>query len=498
MNLKKSNYFIKKGYKSRLKNQYFVDTTTKNLIFQPEVYQLADFLAERSEATHIIDIGAGNGLKLMQLAKKYKIIAIDHKSNMDDLRRNLPGHQAIERDLLKGLPSISNEILKRSVVISGDVIEHLPRPEKYLKDLAKISSIAPFVLISTPDRVKVRGIGDFGPPDNQAHVREWTLEELSTLLQNCKFAGHTAGYTINTNIHRRKSTSLIVAGMDSYPDQRTKVPLKKIQAIMTLHNEADVIDQTVMHLLMQGIDVHVIDNWSEDGSYEIVKKLSKVHDRLSFERFPAKKPKYYKWGNLLDRVTEVASRGSYDWYIHHDADELRVSPWLGINLQLAISFVDSRGYNAIDFTVIDFRPTEEGFNKSKKLEEFFTFCEFGKRPGHFQQVKAWKSNQESFNLSSSGGHEASFSNRRIYPLKFITKHYPLRSSAQAKQKIFSDRIPRIAPEERKKGWHIQYKDFNKQSTFIWPEELLFRYDQFEFYPNYLVELVSGIGVNRTK
>ena len=495
----RGNYFIKPDYRARLDNQYFIDITTKDLVFQPEVYELVDYLAERSGATHIIDVGAGNGLKLKPLTEKYKLIAIDHKSNMDELRSNLPGHQCLEADLEKGLPRLPKNILKKSIVVSADVIEHLKRPDKYLQDLAHLSHQVPFLLLSTPDRVRVRGIGDCGPPGNPAHVREWSLEELYSLLANYGFAGLMAGYTINTNQHRRKSTSLLISGTDVYHENHgSKVEQKAIQAIITLYNDAEIIDQVIDHLLQQGVDVHIVDNWSSDGGYELVKSKSAKTTGLSYERYPIKKPKYYEWEKLLLRVDDIAAEGSYDWYLHHDADELRLSPWPGISLRQAISFVDSRGYNALDFTVLDFRPTKDGFGKEGKLEEFFTHCEFGKRPGHFVQKKAWKSAGKKVGLAETGGHEVIFENRRTYPLKFITKHYPLRSTKQAQRKIFSERLPRLSPAEKKKGWHIHYDSFGQKDNFIWPEEMLLQFYPPTFFAEYLVELISGIGVNRTK
>jgi glycosyltransferase involved in cell wall biosynthesis len=284
-----------------------------------------------------------------------------------------------------------------------------------------------------------------------------------------------------------------ISGYETYKAGIKPTP-KSVQAIITLYNEVDIISQVVRHLLNQEVDVHIIDNWSNDGSYELIAKLSEQNAGVTLERFPSKKPKYYQWADLLGRVQNIANVGGYDWYIHYDADEIRTSPWQDVNLKNAISFVDSLGYNTIDFTVLDFRPIKDGFNGDCDPEEFFDYCEFGKRPGHFIQVKAWKKTDSDVEIVNSGGHEAAFANRRIYPIKFITKHYPLRSTKQAKSKIFNDRLPRIAPAEKKKGWHIQYNDFDQKSDFIWSKDSLIQYTP-EFRSEHLIELISGIGNN---
>jgi hypothetical protein len=56
------SYRIKKGYKIRQKHDEYPDGTSFNsgLIYQPSVYKLAAYLAKRTGAEYIIDIGAGN------------------------------------------------------------------------------------------------------------------------------------------------------------------------------------------------------------------------------------------------------------------------------------------------------------------------------------------------------------------------------------------------------------------------------------------------------
>jgi hypothetical protein len=71
------------------------------------------------------------------------------------------------------------------------------------------------------------------------------------------------------------------------------------------------------------------------------------------------------------------------------------------------------------------------------------------------QVKAWKKSYDA-DLVTHGGHLILVDNSKIFPLRFILKHYPLRSRAQAIKKINIDRKSRFSLEDRSKGWHIQY------------------------------------------
>lgn len=273
-------------------------------------------------------------------------------------------------------------------------------------------------------------------------------------------------------------------------------PTVSALAIMHVYNERDIIRATVRHLLDQGVDVHVIDNWSDDGTHEIVKEMAAGEPRITYERFPATRNNKFELEKMLLRVEQVAkSKRQYDWVFLNDADEIRWSPWKGVSLREAFSFIDSVGYNAVDFTVFNFMPTKEGYEKSGDPLTFFEYGEFGTLSGYFVQVKAWRNHPDA-TLAASGGHHISFPGLKIYPLKFLLGHYPIRSTKHGRDKIFNQRMPRYAAAERKRGWHVQYDDINKKTGFLRRPEDLVRFNQESFYRDYLLERISGIGIDK--
>jgi hypothetical protein len=160
----------------------------------------------------------------------------------------------------------------------------------------------------------------------------------------------------------------------------------------------------------------------------------------------------------------------------------------------AISFVDDLGYTAIDFTVLNFGFTESDdqipFSPGARL-----FFDFGRHPSYQIQIKAWKNQGQVVDLGSSGGHIAAFTGSRVFPLKFLTKHYPLRSTTQASTKLFRDRLPRFARETRERGWHTHYDIFRQVSSIRpWRRHELLTFDPIVFGMEFLVERLSGIGV----
>lgn len=266
-------------------------------------------------------------------------------------------------------------------------------------------------------------------------------------------------------------------------------------AITPVYNEVDIVGHTVKHLLNQGLDVHLVDDWSNDGTYELIKALKKDNPkRVSVSRSPKEIRGKHNWNIMLAKISRVANESNYDWVMFNDADELRISPWQGVRLKDAFSFADAAGFNAVDFTVFDYRPVKDGFSERDSPQQFFTYGEFGTRPAHFVQIKAWKNNKE-VDLAKTGGHSVEFDGRRVFPLKFLLQHYPLRSTAQAQKKLLKDRLPRLKKELLKKGWHGHYLRQSQQETYIYdPKKLVKTTPQKKFFKDYLIQRLSGVGL----
>ena len=382
------------------------------------------------------------------------------------------------------------------MVICSDVIEHLIDPESLIENLRSWLDYSPILILTTPERDLVRGPKDLGPPTNPSHVREWSLTELQGWL---KFHGLNilfSGLTVNNNRDLEKKTSMIVLGRDSTIDFTPAPTDFRVVALMTAYNEADIIVPAISRLIDQGIEVYLIDNWSTDNTFENASQLL-GKGLIAIEKFPNDGPtRYYEWTRLLSRIEELASRLSADWFIHHDADEIRESPWVGVTLKDAIYRVDQSGFNAFDHTVVVFPPVDNGFVPGTDFGSYFSYFDFGRRPTHFSQIKAWKNLGCPIRLVNSGGHQAEFAGRQVYPFKFLLKHYPIRSQAHGDRKIFAERIQRFSPEEKAKGWHKQYDSLPRGRVFLKQPSEVERFDREQFLNDYLVERLSGVGVVR--
>jgi glycosyltransferase involved in cell wall biosynthesis len=260
---------------------------------------------------------------------------------------------------------------------------------------------------------------------------------------------------------------------------------------MSSFNEVDIIEESIRKLIEQQIDVLLIDNGSTDGTVERASQFLN-HGLINIEKciFKENDREVYDWTALLRTKEEISKNLSYEWFLHVDADEIRYSPWSNMNLNEGICYVDKKGYNLINFKLFNFRLVED-INSCENYEEKMVYYSDVEQFNRMQ-VKAWKKN-EFINLHDHGGHLAQVPNPKIFPIRFIHKHYPIRSIEQGSRKILTERLQRYSHSDRKKGWHVQYDHLNiskeeLRKKIIWDSNYLRKYDKNEIYNEILLEV----------
>ena len=252
----------------------------------------------------------------------------------------------------------------------------------------------------------------------------------------------------------------------------------RVIALISAYNEGDVISPVIQHLVENGVEVYLLDNRSTDDTVE---QASRWLGRgvLEIETFPgAEDDRYsraaerYDWTAILLRKEELARTLEADWFLHYDADEIRESPWAGVTLKDAIRFVDSLDYNCIDFRIFDFPPVDDGFRQGMDPKTYFTHY---REAGDYDQLqlKCWKARPGPVSLAALWRARRRVRRRRIFPIPFLLRHYPIRGQTHGQRKVFQERKPRFAAEERAKSWHIQYDHIQDEdySFLVDPERL---------------------------
>lgn len=201
----------------------------------------------------------------------------------------------------------------------------------------------------------------------------------------------------------------------------------KVVALLTVRNEERYLAQCLEHLHNQGIETCLIDNGSTDSTLEIARSFL-GRGLLRIEHFPFKGS--FELIQILLNEERLAKEIDADWFIHHDADEIREAPSDYRTLKEGIEDADRQGYNAINFDEFVFLPTSdredfEGKDYVKEMRYYYFF-----QPRTLHRLNAWKKNPY-VNLHREAGHRVDLPDLQIFPISFILRHYLVLSKAHA-------------------------------------------------------------------
>lgn len=230
----------------------------------------------------------------------------------------------------------------------------------------------------------------------------------------------------------------------------------RIVALLATYNEERFITGCVEHLIRQGVEVYLLDNCSTDRTVALAERYL-GRGLVGFETLP--RAGMFSLRPQLERKEELAATLEADWFIHVDADEIRVAPRSDSSLAQAIAAVEAEGYNAINFQEFTFVPTQEAPDHDhpdfqRTMRWYYPFL-----PTPLHRVNAWKRQPRRVSLASSGGHRVHFPGQCIYPEAFRMRHYLFLSVPHAIRKYVRTQYD---PTEVQAGWHGWRGD-------LWPE-----------------------------
>jgi hypothetical protein len=463
------------------------------------VFEFAGYLGERFGCTHILDIDCGGRKRTIQLPRQFEVVEVDLSSGRSGLQLE-NGLRRTDRGLehSPGAIPVSEDVLRRTLIVCADLPPGSSLPVDLLLKVRRLLDHAP-VCITTASLNE--WLSEYAPLDAEAqpHLSSQALRTFEQLLLGHSFNLQFVGLTTSTNVISRDTMVAIIernsARRPPSRDLGTKAESDLVVvAIVTVYNEEDIVVPSIDRLVRQGIGVYVVDTWSTDATYALVEQF-RGRGLVGVERFPKEGPaNNFELKTLLRRVEKITEEIKADWFIHHDVDEVRVPPWSGVDLRSGILAVDRAGFNCIDHTLIVFHPVDNGFIPGSDFERYFRYYEFGRRPGHFLQMKTWKNTGQKISLAESGGHDVRFEGKKVYPYKFLLKHYPIRSQKHGDTKVFRDRLPRFSPAEKAIGMHVHYSGLKQGHRFLRSPSELEVFDEQVFNETYLLERLSGIGL----
>ena len=228
----------------------------------------------------------------------------------------------------------------------------------------------------------------------------------------------------------------------------------RVVALLATHNERRFVGSCLEHLFEQGVDSYLIDNESTDETLDIAERY-RGRGLIGIETLP-REGGVFSLRRQLRRKEELARMLEADWFIHLDADELRLPPPGSRTLAEALEAVDAQGYNAVNFTELCFLPTRESpehdhADYRQTLRTYYPLV-----PDFPHRLNAWKAGPE-VDLSSKAGHRIRFRGLRMYPDSYLMKHYLFLSRAHAIEKFGGRSFDR---GEVAAGWHGWRAEFS--------------------------------------
>jgi glycosyltransferase involved in cell wall biosynthesis len=205
----------------------------------------------------------------------------------------------------------------------------------------------------------------------------------------------------------------------------------RVVALLATYNEERFIAGCLEHLFQQGADVYLMDNCSSDRTVEIASRylgkglvgIETLARNGSFALMPQ-----------LRRKEELANSLDADWFMHVDADEIRLPPPGQKTLRQAFEHVEAQGYNAVNFLEYSFVPTREAPDHDHDdfqatMRWYYPFL-----PRFPHRLNAWKKQSKPIDLVSKAGHRVQFQDLNMYPISFALKHYLVLSRMQCIRK----------------------------------------------------------------
>lgn len=221
----------------------------------------------------------------------------------------------------------------------------------------------------------------------------------------------------------------------------------RVVALLATYNEERFIERCIRHYIEHGVEVFLLDNDSTDRTVELAETY-RGKGLIGIERFP--RAGVFDWRAILRRKEELADTLDADWFMHVDADEIRVPPRPGRALRDMFSEVDETGFNAVNFMEFTFIPTREepDHDHPRFTETMLSYYPFA--PTFPHRLNAWKRQPARVDLASIGGHHVQFAGLRMFPESFPMRHYLFLSVSHFIEK-YARRLHNEA--DLKKGWH---------------------------------------------
>ena len=235
-------------------------------------------------------------------------------------------------------------------------------------------------------------------------------------------------------------------------------------AILAVKDEELYIKYCIENLIKQGFHIYILNDGSQDDTIKIAQQyLNK--GVITIEEFNTGDT--FNLMKVINKKEAIANSLDANWFMHTDADEIRLPHPPFKTISEALLKVESLGYNAVNFNRFDFMPEEGKDYVGRDYEKEMKYYYYHSSEP-FSQIKLWrKIKGVNADFGISGGHRVHFEGIKIYPNPFILKHYIFLSKEHAIQK-YTQKRKYSEENARKYGWHGFRVGFNEKNLQLPP------------------------------
>lgn len=137
------------------------------------------------------------------------------------------------------------------IVVSFETIEHLPSPKKFLKEIKKILKPGGMLILSSPDREVVREILIDVSYQNPFHIKEFSQEELKSLLEKTFQVEEIWGQFVYESSFLRKKIRDILRFLIQLDRQKRLKKLLPLSWVLTIPRRVSGMKKTVGPILLK-------------------------------------------------------------------------------------------------------------------------------------------------------------------------------------------------------------------------------------------------------
>jgi len=250
-----------------------------------------------------------------------------------------------------------------------------------------------------------------------------------------------------------------------------KIQMKKIYAITSVRNEEDIIESFIRYSLCIVDGMVVNENFSSDGTLEILKNLKK--EGLNIEIIEDKRAMFPQERRTNELLSYTMEKYKPDWVFSLDADEFLACREESSLIE-AIELLNPLKINLFEWETYVFNGEEE---EILFIPEKFKYVRNEKRK--YCKTAMSKELYEKGTSLSIGSHELIFSSsenlKREVNKNLYIAHYPVRSAEQISKKIILGVLNKLTqyPKDSDTNYHQQriYDQMIKKGTCIDNETL---------------------------